>query len=344
MLEAQQHLELDVTAIVCTCNRADTLPATLKDLAVSQLPDSISWEILVVDNNSIDGTREVVESVSRIFPGRFRYVFEPRPGKSNALNTGIANARGAVLAFVDDDVMIEPKWLQNLTAQLHSSQWAGAAGRILPAQSFVLPAWLSWKDCGGVFRPDPRGILYGHFDLGDHAIELNMHQVPYGANMAIRRQMFEKYGGFRTDLGPGQGRDIPRSNEDRDISHRLIKAGERMRYEPAAIVYHPVREDRFNKNYHLSYWFDFGKSSIVERGEQTDVYGIPRDYFSLVRQLMRGSLMWLQGMLTTRPNKKFFCQCMTQMHIGMAVELHRRLNRPRGTAIADTCEMNADVQ
>ena len=76
-----------------------------------------------------DSTREVVEDFSRRHPGMFRHVFEPQPGKSFALNRGIGEARGNVLAFLDDDVTVEPTWLHNLTAPLKDKQWAGVGGR-----------------------------------------------------------------------------------------------------------------------------------------------------------------------------------------------------------------------
>ena len=107
------------TVILCTYNRCQVLRAALQSLAASELPDSIQWEVLVVDNNSTDQTRQVVEEFCRRCPGRFRYIFEPHPGKSFALNRGIQEAKGEVLAFTDDDVSVEPTWLQNLTASLN---------------------------------------------------------------------------------------------------------------------------------------------------------------------------------------------------------------------------------
>src|SRR5690349_7477494 len=100
-----------------------------------KLSESVEWEVLVVDNNSSDQTREVVDEFCRRYPGRFRYLFESRPGKSCALNAGVREARGAVVAFMDDDVTVEPTWLQELTAALHNGQWAGAGGRILPQRT-----------------------------------------------------------------------------------------------------------------------------------------------------------------------------------------------------------------
>ena len=80
-------MQMNITVIVCTFNRSGLLETALESIAASEMPAGIAWEILVADNNSSDGTRAVVEDFIRRHPGRFRYVFEPRPGKSNALNT-----------------------------------------------------------------------------------------------------------------------------------------------------------------------------------------------------------------------------------------------------------------
>ena len=103
---------MNITVILCTFNRATSLSKALESVACSELPESVEWEVLVVDNNSSDRTREVIEEYCRQFPGRFRYLFEPQQGLSSARNAGIREARGDVLAFLDDDVMVEAEWLQ----------------------------------------------------------------------------------------------------------------------------------------------------------------------------------------------------------------------------------------
>ena len=96
----------------------------------------------MVDNNSRDRTRDVVADFCRRYPARFRYLFESHPGKSYALNSGIAEARGDIVAFMDDDVTVEPTWLQNLTAPLLKGKWAGCGGRIVPVWNCTPPRWL----------------------------------------------------------------------------------------------------------------------------------------------------------------------------------------------------------
>ena len=90
---------MKITVILCTYNRCKRLAKALESVAASALPASVDWEVLVVDNNSKDETRQVIEEFCERYPARFRYVFEPRQGKSNALNTGIREARGEIFGI-----------------------------------------------------------------------------------------------------------------------------------------------------------------------------------------------------------------------------------------------------
>ena len=224
---------MNITVILCTYNRCQILVKALSSVALSRLPESVAWEVLVVDNNSRDRTRDVVADFCGRYPARFRYLFESRPGKSYALNSGIAEAQGDIVAFMDDDVTVEPMWLQNLTAPLLKGKWAGCGGRILPVWNCPPPRWL--PDAG---RYALAPLV--SFDLGFEAGPLA--EPPFGTNMAFRKAVFAKYGGFRTNLGPSPGRDIQHS-EDAEFGNRLLAAGEHLWYEPSAIVYHPVARE-----------------------------------------------------------------------------------------------------
>jgi glucosyl-dolichyl phosphate glucuronosyltransferase len=301
-----------ISVILCTYNRCRSLARALESVAASKLSESITWEVLVVDNNSNDQTRAVVEDFCRRYPGRFRYLFDPRPGKSHALNTGIREARGDILAFTDDDVIVETTWLQNLTAGLHNGEWVGAGGRALPERTFLPPAWLSVEGPGAMA---PLGL----FDPGPEAGQLA--ESPFGNNMAFRKEMFEKYGSFRTDLGPSPDRKIPRPNEDTEFGRRLLAAGERLHYEPSAIVLHPVSENRLRKDYLLAWWFDKGRADIREFGSSTDtrwlIGGTP---LYLFRRLAVWTLQWL---VTLDPSARFDCRCKVWSVAGKIVECYR---------------------
>lgn len=304
---------LKVSVILCTYNRCQSLKKALASIAASILPSPVEWEVLVVDNNSEDQTREVVEDCNRRCPRRFRYLFEPQQGKSNALNTGIRGAQGDILAFVDDDVTVEPNWLQNLTASLDDRQWAGAGGRILPERTFLPPRWLSLE---GPY--EMAGVLV-FFDRGDKPGELDW--APYGTNMAFRREMFDKYGAFRADLGPIPGSEI--RGEDVEFGRRLMAAGERLRYEPSAVVYHEVPAKRLRKEYFLAWWFDFGRALVREWGRGPDFLGIPRPYLSILKTLMtrmpRTAAQWI---LALQPQQRFFFKSRLWREAGEVAEFY----------------------
>jgi glycosyltransferase involved in cell wall biosynthesis len=309
---------VNITVILCTYNRCRCVAKTLDSVAASALPESVTWEVLVVDNNSSDQTRVVVEDFCKRYPGRFRYLFESQHGKSHALNTGIQKARGDVLAFVDDDVTVEPTWLQNLTAALNNGEWAGAGGRTRLGQTFSPPHWLA---IDGPYSLG--GVLAALFDLGDKPGELD--RAPHGTNMAFRKKMFEQYGGFRIDMGPSPSREIPRPNEDTEFGRRLMAAGERLRYEPSAVVYHPVLEDRIEKGYFLTWWFDYGRALVREVGRKPDIWGIPRHYLTIPKVI--GTVLavrTLRWMLALSPQRRFYSKCWVWMTVGEIVEIYRR--------------------
>jgi glucosyl-dolichyl phosphate glucuronosyltransferase len=307
-----------ITIILCTYNRCQSLAKTLESAAALTLPDADEWEVLVVDNNSSDQTRAVVEDFRRRYPGRFQYRFEPQQGKSCALNTGIREARGDVLAFVDDDVTFEPIWLKNLTSSLCNTGYAGVGGRTLLDPSFSPPLWLSLKE------PCNLGGVLAQFDLGDRPRELD--RAPYGANMAFRKEMFRRHGGFRTDLGPCPGSQI--RGEDTDFGGRLLAAGERLLYEPSATVYHPIPKDRVRKGYFLSWYFDHGRAMARGWAHGADIFGIPRRCFTFFKligtRLPGGALLWV---LTPNPQRRFFRKCWVWVTGGQIAEIYLQWRR-----------------
>jgi glycosyltransferase involved in cell wall biosynthesis len=298
---------MNITVILCTYNRCRLLPAALESVSASKIPSGIEWEVLIVDNNSTDQTREVVEAFSRHQPGRFRYLFEPHPGKSYALNAGIAAAKGHALAFMDDDVTVVPEWLWGLVAPLGEEGFAGTGGRVVPRWTTEPPDWLpneGWAFTGPLVS----------FDRGDEGH--NLEESPFGTNMAYLRRTFEQYGGFRVDLGPCPNSEI--RNEDSEFARRLLRAGERLYYVPSAVVYHPVTEDRLTKRYFLTWWFDKGRSEIRESGIPRDmgwvIRGIPLVMF---RRLARWTIQWA---ITLNPRRRFQCKLKAWCSLGLITE------------------------
>ncbi len=325
-----------ISVILCTFDRCAYLRKVLDSIAGSELPESVEWEVLIVDNNSSDQTPEVAREFTVRYPAHFRYILEPQQGKSHALNTGIRESRGDVLAFVDDDVTVEPAWLWNLTKALDHVEWAGTGGRTLLAESFSPPRWLALAGPYGL-----GGVLAALFDLGDEPRELEM--PPYGANMAYRREMFEKYGPFRTDMGPSANRSIPRPNEDTEFGRRVMAAGGRLRYEPSAVVHHPAPNHRIEKDYFLRWWFDYGRARAREIGRRPDIAGIPRPYLTMLKTgTLLAGVRTLRWMLALNPKSRFYYKCWVWKTAGEIAEIYRQSrdrSRPNDNGSKTQAEM-----
>jgi len=305
---------MNVSVILCTYNRCDSLANALESVAASSIPEGIEWEIVVVDNNSTDQTRQVVEGFGRRFPGRFRYVLESQQGLCYARNAGVRVAQGEILVFTDDDVIVHQNWLQNISSSLRSGKWAGAGGRVVAANEFKCPSWLALEG------PFNLGGVLALFDLGEN--EGDTRQPPFGANMAFRKEMFEKYGYFRTDLDRSAGSML--SNGDTEFGRRLMSHGERLWYQPSGVVYHGVPESRLTKSYFLRFWFNLGRSDFREGRRRPDVYGIPRWFFTIpklaVTALPVRAFNWL---FASDPKRRFFFKGTVWMTFGQMVEMRK---------------------
>jgi glucosyl-dolichyl phosphate glucuronosyltransferase len=315
---------VDITVILCTYNRCQSLRSALNSVAASAVPSSVEWEVLVVDNNSSDQTRAVVEDFCRQYPGRFRYLFEPQQGLCHARNAGVREARGSVLAFMDDDVAVDPTWAWNLCSGLLGGEWAGAGGRIIPQWTCSIPNWLATE---GRYALAP----YVAFDLGPESGPLT--EPPFGANMAFQKKMFEKYGGFRADLDRCGSSML--SNGDTEFGRRLLLRGERLRYEPSALVFHPVTENRAERNYVLAWEFGKGRGDIRESGVAPGarwfVCGIP---LYMLRRITVWTIRW---MIAFTPSRRFSCKRSVWGLAGAIVECYeqsRHANKPGGSSVA----------
>jgi glycosyltransferase involved in cell wall biosynthesis len=307
---------MTISIILCTYNRCQGLRVALESVALSKVPPSFDWYVLIVDNNSNDGTREVAESFCLRDPKHFRYIFEPQQGKSFALNRGIREATGEVLAFIDDDITVEPDWLYELTKPLEAGECAGSGGRVYLPKDFLPPAWMA------VDGQYSLASILAYFDLGSQPIELL--KPPIGNNMAFRKAIFEKYGLFRTDLGPAPGSEL--RHEDTEFGTRVMRSGERLLYVPTAVVRHAVEQRRLEKSYFLAYHFDYGRALIREKGDRKPIGFIPRTAISfsdrLLRMLPKKIWWWIRE---SDPRARFFNKCHVWATSGEIVELSNRL-------------------
>ncbi len=256
-----------ISIIISTLNRADLLPQALESL-MRQRGLSVPAEILVVDNGSTDDTATMMATVAQTPSLPIRYLHEPRTGLSYARNTGIANARGEVVAFLDDDAWAEPEWL-SLLWKVHASDPAIACvgGKIV----------LDWPDCQRPrwLRPSFLGYL-GTYDLGNQSRDLSPRDLlPFGGNISFRRSTLEALGGFRNDLGRSGNR--LGAGEEGELCLRLLQAGYRVVYEPDAVVHHLVLPYKLEPDFFRRLARDSGITDALEARAR----GEPRGYLAV---------------------------------------------------------------
>jgi len=315
-MESASHISVSV--VLCTYNRASSLARTLESLVIQSLPEGTDWEIVVVDNNSKDMTHQVVEDFESRFQGRFRYLREERQGISFARNAGIREARGKIVAFIDDDETAAEGWLENLTANLHSDEWVGAGGRVVPQWNSRRPRWMLGESS---FLAGPIAMFEPTVD------EVDLIEPPFGANMAFKRSVFERFGAFRTDLGRvGNGM---LSGEDTEFGRRLLTAGLRLRFEPNAITLHPVEPSRLRRQYFLKWWFNKGRTDVIEHGGQTDrlrFWGIP------IRVIWDVAVEAARWCVSFNPSARFICRLKIWTYAGQVAEHHHLASTARRRA------------
>ena len=254
-----------VTVIICTRDRPDKLARCLKsvvalDAATSGCPPA--FEILVVDNAPTDGaTREAVNAMSRV-----QYVCEPRPGLNFARNRAMREASGEILAYLDDDVVVDGGWLTSLLAAWADNQDAAAfTGLVLPLQLSTRAQILF--ECRGGFRRGFRRIRYQGQDLpGNPLYPCGAGIFGTGANMAFRRDVLLRIGGFDEALDTGP--PLP-GGGDLDIFYRMVRAGYPLVYDPGYLVFHEHRRDMDALGRQYRSW-GLGLMAFISKSCRTD--------------------------------------------------------------------------
>jgi glycosyltransferase involved in cell wall biosynthesis len=221
-----------VTVAVCTRDCASDLTACLDAIAALEYPQ---LDRLVIDNAPSDQRTETL--VRDRYPS-IRYVCEPRPGLDWARNRAVFEARGDIVAFTDDDVIVDPDWVGALAAVFRADPSAMAVTGLVIPDELETEAQRLFEAYGGFGRgfvrrwyraPAGRSLAMIHGGTGKFGT---------GANMAFRRSLFDSIGGFDPALDVGT---VTNGGGDLDMFFRVLKAGSTLVYEPAAIVRHRHR-------------------------------------------------------------------------------------------------------
>jgi len=243
---------------VPTYNRRHLLEKTLASIAAIELPSGVNAECIVVDNRSTDDTRQLVAEFSTrsVFPTN--YVYEERPGSSHARNRAVEEAHGEFILFIDDDAVAEPSWVAEMLSEMQRRQLDVACGMVVPQWCQTPPRWLGPS-------------LYARLAIHDAArllsaepAERNKIHNYFSANVGFRRRVFERFGGFRADLGVVGSNPI--SGEDTELFTRIVAGGGLIGFAPRARVRHIIPAERMRRYYLWRKSFAFGYGSALLGG------------------------------------------------------------------------------
>ncbi len=270
-------MTLDI--IVPTRNRSASLARLLDSIRRAHCPVGLRTRVIVVDNDSSDDTRRVVEQARPIAGLDPVYIRETILGRSSALNRGVRESDGDLVGFLDDDEQIHPAWLDVVSEAFAGRDVEFISGPCLPDWGATPPPWL----------PRDYPAVIGWIESGDRVLRYGAGYVGImmGGNSVLRRRTIERVGPFDASLGRS-GRRLT-SGEDADYHERLMAIGAVGYYLPSLVIYHYVPPERLTKRYHRRWCFYRGISlAHLERARPqpvVHVLGIPR---YLVGNAVRG--------------------------------------------------------
>jgi GT2 family glycosyltransferase len=219
-----------ISIIICTRDRPALLQRCMESAQCLRYP---AWELIVVDNAPSDDAAAVIAERFGV-----RYIRETRPGLDWARNRGIAEATHDIIAFTDDDVVIDPSWLTGLAQGFADPAIMAVTGLVAPLELDTRAQMLFERDYGGMGK-GMQGRRYQRSSLRPGEL-IRVQTVGVGANMAYRREAFERVGTFDTALDVG----TPAAGAgDLDMFHRVLAAGLAIQYEPRALVWHQHRRE-----------------------------------------------------------------------------------------------------
>lgn len=289
-----------VSVVISTYNRSKDLAGALG--SVLRQEGDVPYEVLIVDNNSTDATRHVVEHAAADTAVPLKYLFEPRQGVSYGRNTGIMNASAPIIAFTDDDCRPAPNWILSIVRAFERHLEIDCiGGRVIPCWPENVPEWFTWR------QVSPLAFC----EHGDEEVAVdatNAATCLITANLACRRSAFEKAGLFSPEYPRGQ---------DREIQLRMWRAGCRGLYVPDVLVTVDVPEARLTKTYFRQWFRRYGQvharmrlletidrhGRLIEPPSDGGLFGVAPYFY---RHLAEAMARWFLASLRLRPADAFF--------------------------------------
>ncbi len=240
-----------ISVVVCAYNAAAFLSDCI-DSVMEQITPTDQYEVLLIDNNSEDNSRDVIRDLKEAYGSRLKVLTELRPGLSAARNRALAEADSQLIAFVDADAIVEPNWLSSLLAAFDAHPSAAVVGGRIEVQ------WDAPKPVWWDHRLDE---AMGHFSPHDKHCVLLYPQFPYGGNFAVRADAVRAVGNFEVKLGR-KGEKLL-AGEEGELCLRLVKAKWEIHYTPAAVIHHRATAGRLTRRFILRRAFNHGRSQYL---------------------------------------------------------------------------------
>ena len=228
-----------LTVIICTYNRAKYIGNLLESIAANDLSKA-EYEILLVDNNCTDNTREVCKAFAAAHSDvQFRYTVEPEQGLSAARNRGIKEAKGEFLAYIDDDALVDTWYLRTIYEYMGAHpEISAVGGPIIPLYETHEPEWMTRYT---------KELLCGYLYFGDQERTFPGERYPGGGNAAYRAEVFQQVGLFNTELGR-KGNSLMGA-EEKDIFDKMKAHKMRFMYLPQMILHHIIPQKKLERDY-----------------------------------------------------------------------------------------------
>jgi glycosyltransferase involved in cell wall biosynthesis len=317
----------ELSVVMCTYNRCDLLPGAIASV-LAQDPSTPPFELLVVDNNSSDGTPGLLRGLAEADP-RIRPLFEPRQGLSHARNAGIAAARAPILTFTDDDVRVGPGWVQSILRACREYPEADVVGgKVLPDWPAAPPTWLTPAHWG------PLALV----DYGNAPVRVSAERplCLVGANLTVRRRAFDAVGAFSPDLQ--RVKDGVGSCEDHEFLLRLYRIGRSGIYDPRIEIHAAVQADRLDRAYHRRWHTGHGHFHALmgaEHGEGEGagtLFGVPAARY---RQALEDAAGWVAATVRGRSAEAFAREARLRFFRGYLRTRHSAFRARRESAAAE---------
>ena len=297
-----------ISIIICTWNRAETLRMTLDSLTEQLMPTATDIEVILVDNNSTDSTKAVVEDLLQNWRfGVLRYLFEPRQGKQFALNSGIAHSTQNILAFTDDDILFDKRWCIEINRIFSDPTVELVGGKTL----------ITWPTSGQpAWYHANMSAVFGNVDLGNtRLLPAPSVYAPAGANLIARRSLFQRIGGFS---------ESHFRHMDFEFGMRSQHMKAVVAYEPSLLVYAPIDEACLTKRYFRRWAFKAGITPDTDPlPEEKTLLAVPRWVF---RQLFQDLMHVAFGPGYETPAEKFSVELRAWRSVGkIASRWHEKL-------------------